>query len=210
MRIQIECADINYFNSQSIEVVLTKFLVHNKLLRYYKHKGKKMTRKTKKDSKMRKQKSTGFKQRFDRIPRSSLILVSVFVLVFMGVGGYFVKKSHASSGCVNTVLQVGSYGYCTQVARTMLNAIHNAHLNHFPDVLPLDPTLKNYNVATSNDVWNFQYDNNHYTNYGGITQDGIIGNQTWWHLCKVDVASLINRYAYIDANCQSFNALPVW
>ena len=100
------------------------------------------------------------------------VIVACFVVLFGGIGTYFITKSNAYT-CDNTVLYRGMSGYCVSVAQKRLN-YYNC------DDIRVDGIF-GYN--TYNATRNFQaYYSLSNTQVERLSIDGIIGPNTWYAL----------------------------
>ena len=116
-------------------------------------------------------------KRISRASRRNKLIVSLFVLASVGLGGLFIAKSIASSSPHDCVLRQYSYAptkyyWCVAQLQNSLQIVHHYHS------VVLSPGVDGYyGTNTRSAVYSFQ-------RYARIGYDGVAGPQTWSYLCS--------------------------
>ena len=144
-----------------------------------------------------------------RIGHANLAIVATFILVFVGLGTWFVARSEAS-GCTSQTFSTatpGGYGnVCVKAIQSMLDhfnigtplkvcnngAISRTCVGYYDGI---------YGYKTASDVRTFQSESPWQQGYPRLTVDGKVGLNTWTQLCLV--ASGRDNNDYYRAGCSS-------
>jgi Putative peptidoglycan binding domain len=121
--------------------------------------------------KLRKQ-NTRFPGLVQKLGRRNLAIVVAFVLVFAGVGAFYVQRSEAAGSCVWYTFRQGSSGQCVKDVQYEL--VHLGYGN-----MPIDGI---YGPLTASEVSHFGF------SYAGINNSGQVGSRTWSALCRYKYA----------------------
>jgi peptidoglycan hydrolase-like protein with peptidoglycan-binding domain len=118
-----------------------------------------------------------------RIGHANLAIVAAFVLVFVGLGTWFVSRSQASSICVYQTYSQGSSGTCVKAIQSIVDGSRVGVILKTCPYGGLSYTCSGgyydgiFGPKTTYGVKRFQY-------YFGLRQDGIVGPATWAKLCR--------------------------
>lgn len=109
----------------------------------------------------------------------NLWIAVVAVLAAGGAGVYYNRKSHAldaGTGCTNYALSVGSGGTCVRYMQGALDALYAGYNTGIDGQFGPD---------TKKLVMSFQNKINNLLGYHRLDVDGIVGQNTWYFICRV-------------------------
>jgi len=108
------------------------------------------------------------------------------LVVFGGIGAYFITKSHAAGRCVDTTLYSGSSGSCVYYAQGLLNLYMIMDGSNTFGRTPRLTLDSSFGPRTQSAVKAFQTWKNTQIQggwYVKVTADGVIGPLSWQALC---------------------------
>jgi putative peptidoglycan binding protein len=148
-----------------------------------------------------------FSQRLLNMGHANLAIVAAFMLVFVGLGAWFVNRSEAASGCVSQSLSQGATGTCVQTIESMLDHMHNYYgfAYWLKSGCPSSQPTCSYGYydgifgpKTKADVVRYQYK---HAISGG---NGVVGSRTWYWLClNTGPSGFQDQGDYNRAGCSS-------
>jgi len=139
-----------------------------------------------------------------RAIRPGVWVAAIAMLVTGGIVATPATPAMAASGCVTETFTTADEGLVLQCVKDGQVLLNNLNSIGFPDLQTLTVD-GSYGPLTAGDVEQFQDDLAH---GGGVTDDGMLGPQTWWWLCKENQNNRFTGTFWHDAGCATEGTSP--